>query len=257
MSLTDDARRGIALSRALVSLVQGHFPQVWGDTGSHDNWPVIAATLLAKITRSLEAMCLLRSAGFSADATIILRSQFEHAVTLAWLATAPSTTIPLWLKEDARARLAANTALGTMDEPMLNAEEHAHFSSLVAKTEAWFPTVEAMAREADRHWAGVIQAWDLTDHKHNFSGLYQVVYRFSSAYVHPRPVGLNNSIASPLDGVVAVTGEVSQVDEPVTWGPLVLVLALLVSSHALGWPGEAPVLDAVKANPLDPAELRG
>lgn len=251
MPLTEESKRGIALSQALIKIVQNFYPQAWGDTGSHDNWPVIAAAHIVRATRSLEAICLLRSTGFGADATTVLRSLFEHVVTFAWLAIDPAANVPLWLKEDARARIAANTALESMDEPMFDDADTAYFRERIAGTTGGCPSVEGMAREADAHWATRIQHWDLTDPKNNFLGLYQLVYRFSSVYVHPRPVGLNIVLAAPMEGVLVVGGEAGDLDEPVTWGPLVLLLGLLVGGPALGWPNEDRVLDAVKANPLD------
>lgn len=94
--MTEESKRGVALSKALIAVVQPFYPQVWADTGNHDNWPVTAAALIAKATRTLEAICFLRASGFSADAIILLRSLFEHVVTFAWLATDPPRTMPLW-----------------------------------------------------------------------------------------------------------------------------------------------------------------
>src|SRR5947209_996896 len=97
---TPDTDITVQRAGALAELVESRLPLEVEVAGPGGRWAVTGAGLLAHATGSLHAISLLqRAAGYN-DGFRLLRSLYDHVVTLAWLAEDQPTRLTLWRLED-------------------------------------------------------------------------------------------------------------------------------------------------------------
>lgn len=102
------------------------------------------------------------------------------------------------------------------------------------------PSTEAMARDVDRYWSGRIDGLYKTDHPLSFDGLYQIIYRSSSASVH----GSLDPLRSYLHRASwPPTVHLSNEDRIMNYvlGAPVLGIALVVAAEVVDWVDAEPV----------------
>lgn len=86
----DPDRKIEARGWELIGLVSAKLPRESEVTGDADAWPMIAAALTSRITGTMRSILRLLPDGVETDAGILLRTLYDHAVTLAWLAADPA-----------------------------------------------------------------------------------------------------------------------------------------------------------------------
>lgn len=113
-------RRG----RDLIELLSPHLPlEVSRVEGPADALALVGPCLLARQVGALEAVFALRPLDREADALILLRSLYEHAVTFAWLAIEPGAERQgEFRKSDLISRLELDKDMREIGEPALSDE---------------------------------------------------------------------------------------------------------------------------------------
>jgi hypothetical protein len=182
-----------------------------------------------------------------ADAAILARSLYEHAVHFAWLAAEPGAVrLERWRKNDLRRRIAAESDMRSFGQGVMTDEALDRMKTQEERLSGAEIVLEQIADESDQYWAGKIEGLDPSKLR-SFGGLYAVLYRQYSPLAHPSMMGLNR-VAEDLGGGRQRIRIESEFDG---WGPyspalMVFGLALFVASKSLGWPDEEEV-DAVFA----------
>jgi hypothetical protein len=228
-----------ARGRELIDLAAGHFPQEFRVTGNADAFPLIGAGLVSRMTGTMRAILALLPEGRETDAATLLRSLYEHAVHLAWLAADPSAErIQEWKKDDLESRLKADADLRERGQPILTDEEHEALERQVAGLlgNGLVPLTN-LAVAADKRWEGTLPGMGAHGEVKSFRGFYALIYRSSSGFAHPTYRGLNAVAAEVGPGRQQVWLEDRyEGTGPYGMATLIFGFGLYLSSAALGWP---------------------
>jgi hypothetical protein len=240
-------RRG----RALVRLVASRLPKEYEVLGNTHTWPDVGVGLLCRMATTLESILDLQPAERETDATTLARSLYEHAVHFVWLAADPSAErIRQWRRADLEATRTVDNEMRTYRQQMLSPENRADLDRELedmanAKP---LPSLDGLAKAADRHWEQRIQGLDSRKDLRSFGGLYASLYRHSSGMAHPSGVGIQRVYEQ-----IARNKRRYNVEQPYDdrrrngpYGPATVVFAwtLFVAAETLGWPTASEV-DAV------------
>ncbi len=230
--------------RRLVELVRPHLSINVQVTGPRDAWALVGPGLIARQVGTLEAILALRPFGREADAFILLRSLYEHAVTFAWLAADPGEQRhQRFLKSDAATRIAMDDDARRVGEPMLSTEKRSEFEGRFEYLPKQMPDLVQLAEGADHHWTGKIDGLAGSSKARSYRGLYAIAYRHHSAIAHPTLMGLNRVSVDLKGGLQRVQLEERQQEThgPFGLGNNLLGLSLQISAATLGWPISADV----------------
>jgi hypothetical protein len=225
--------------RRLIDLVRPQLPLEVQLTGPADAWPLVGPGLLARQVGSLEALLRLRALDRQADAFILLRSLYEHAVTFAWIAADPGAERHRrFLKSDAAARLAADDGARKVGVPLLEAEIRAKYERQLRELPKQMPDLLQRAEAADGHWSERVPGMEASNRLRSYRGLYALAYRHHSAIAHPSLQGLNFVTADLPDGSKRIQLEQRdpEMHGPFGLGPLLLAFSLYIAGQTLGWP---------------------
>jgi hypothetical protein len=211
---------------------------------------LIGPALLARGAGTVQAIAALAPLDREADAGVLLRVLLEHMITFAWLSADPDgRRFMLWFKEDSKRRLAMHNdlpeSLREIGGGYLPADMHTFFSGVSTMVEGAAPDLRTRAEQADTDWASRLPGVMHPDNDWgSFLGLYQVVFRYTSAFTHAGQLGLNVVTRRTPTGDVVEMEMRQGVHSAVRMAPLTLGLGLYVSSVAQGWPTK-DALDAI------------
>lgn len=228
----------------VLALVGRYLPQAKHSLGEHTDWNTAGPALIARATRSLQAIATLQNGLFNADAAVVLRTMFEHVVTFAWLAADPPAHLPLWVKFDRQQRISADNDARAEGDPLLADEERAGFQQEINGCAGTFPGLPARAHAADVHWSALLEQHPGPRSRYSFRGMYRVLYRHASALTHVTPYGLHAFIAGDRPNLIIGGELVPEEFNSFTLAPAVLGSGLVISGHALGWPSMEELDDA-------------
>lgn len=220
----------------VLALVSRYLPQAKHSLGEHTDWNTAGPALMARATRSLQAIAVLQGGLFNADAGVVLRTMFEHVVTFAWLAADPSDRLPAWVKYDRQKRIAADNDARAAGDSLLNDQERASFQQEIDTCSGNFPDLAARAHAADVHWSALLEQHPGPESRYSFRGMYRVLYRHTSALTHVTPYGLHAFIAGDPPNLIIGGELVPEEFNSFTLAPAVLGSGLVISGEALGWP---------------------
>jgi hypothetical protein len=148
-------------SRKLIGLVHPHLPSEVRVAGPADAWQLVGPGRIARQVGSLEALLALRALDRQADAFVLLRTLYEHAVTFAWIAADPGEDRhQRFLKSDALARLAADDDARAVGVSLLAAEKRGEYERQRDGLPKEMPELRQCAEAADAHWAGLLPGLD-------------------------------------------------------------------------------------------------
>jgi hypothetical protein len=233
-----------ARGRALVVLASQHFPQEFAATGDDDAWPLIGTALVSRVTTILDAILTLQPIGRSTDGGTLLRSLYEHAVHLAWLAADPSPErLQRWRRYDLRMRQKADDDARQRGIELFTDGQRAELDAQVAGMEGGDLVLCDLAQAADESWNGKLPG--LGDHTEaqSFRGLYAILYRSYTTVAHPRYQGLNNVVEQLGENRQRVRLEGHhEGNGPYGLATVVFALAMYVADRALGWSSEGEVI---------------
>lgn len=238
-------REDIAEDRAhkLIELVRPHLPIEARVTGLPDAWLLVGPALLARQVGTLEAIFALRSLSREADALILLRSLYEHAVTFVWLAVEPGAErLGKFRKSDLVSRLELDKDMRKLGEPALSDDVRQRFESESDALPERMPKLEKLTEEADQHWGGSIPRWEEGTLK-SYRGLFASAYRRQSKIAHPSEMGLNGVIVDLPDGTKRVQLEIRdpEMHGPFGLGIILFAFSLYIAAQTLGWPQAADI----------------
>jgi len=235
----------------LISLVEAHLPLETNVRGPADAWQLDGPALLSLQAGTLRALGALRALDQEADAFVLLRTLYEHAVTFAWLAAEPGEDRhQRFLKSDAEARLAMDDDGRKVGVELLDEAQRREFESQVATLSKAMPDLRQRAEAADEHWVDRIPGLRKDSEAASYRGLYAIAYRRHSAIAHPSLMGLNFvTVDLPGGGKrVQLEQRDPEMHGPFGLGSILLGFSLLIAGHALGWP-EASAVEAAFEEP--------
>jgi Family of unknown function (DUF5677) len=235
----------------LVELAAQQLPREFEVTGDADAWPFLATALVARMTTTLRSILQLHPAQLEADAGILLRSLYEHAVHLAWLGADPSAErIEAWRKHDLVQRLKANADAHEHGIELFSDKDRAELQAQVEQMHGGRLVLADLAKTADLHWAGKLPGMGSSPEAKSFRGLYAIVYRHYSGVAHPSFRGLNRVIED-LDAThrrVHLEGEY-QGSGPYGLATVMFGLVLYVTAKTLGWPPDLEIHAVFERHP--------
>ena len=182
-----------------------------GRASPQEDWRVIQAAFLARISRTAESLAALVPLGSRLDAFDLARNLLEHVACLAWIAAAPDERFEVWLKKDymgrlaydraVRERLAASKDARWLEEPLTD-EDVAAYTRLVSRVKGSFPRTKEMFDQADSYWLPRYPAGLADQRSMSLVDQYTHIYDVYSWMSHPRLTGLqafwNSSPSGPL-----------------------------------------------------------
>jgi hypothetical protein len=224
--------------KALVALAALHFPREINVASDADAWPLIGAGLISRMTTTLRSILVLQPTEREADAGVLVRSLYEHAVHLAWLAAHPD---PLrfeeWRKDDLSSRLKADSDARVLGVEIFTAGQRTELEGKLAGMRGSPLVLANLAVAADKHWANKLPGMGGHHEVQSFRGLYAILYRNYSGLAHPTFRGLN-----PVVEGLGRTRRRIVLEQPYTSnGPygiatVIFALGLHVAALTLGWP---------------------
>lgn len=237
-------RRG----RALVRLVALRLPKEYVIVGNSHTWPNVGVGLLCRMTTTLESILDLQPGERETDATTLARSLYEHAVHFVWLAAEPSgDRIRQWRRADLEATRTVDNEMRSYGQHILTSENKAEVDRALAALAdvKSLPSLEALAKAADRDWEQRIGGLDNRRKLQSFGGLYASLYRHSSGMAHPSGVGLQR-VYEQIGPSTRRYGLEQRYDDRERSGPygpatVVFAWALYVAAETVGWPAASEV----------------
>lgn len=233
---------------ALIDLVEPSLDVESDAGGPQTAWPMVGPALLAHATSSLRSIIFrLRPDEAHNDASRLLRSLYDHIVTLAWLGADPPRRLALWRKEDLEERLKIHREFAAAGEQLLPDADRAQMERDVAHLDGKAPDLASKATMADNHWIpriGALRPRSLS----SFRGFYTVLFREQSGLVHATMRGLNHVTIDlgPTRKRVVSEAPLGESTGPYGMATAVYGVGLLVSAQALGYP-DADVVEAIFA----------
>ena len=234
-------------ARNLIELLSPQLPLEVTVEGPADAWALVGPCLLARQIGALEAIFALRPLDREADALILLRSLYEHAVTFAWLAVEPGAERQrMLLKSDLISRLELDKDMREIGQPPLDDEVRERFERERDGLPERLPKLHELAEEADRHWGGTLPGW-ADSPESSYRGLYAIAYRRQSMIAHPSLMGLNGVYVDLDDGAkrVQIEQRDPEMHGPFGLGVILLAFSVYIAAETLDWPIPADAVEAI------------
>lgn len=228
------------------------------DASPQEDWRVVQAAFLARLTRTAEALSMLVPLEARLDAMTLARNLLEHVACMAWIAADAETRFEVWLKKDYSARLdydkelrrriAMNKAGRWPEQPLADRDRMA-FQKHVRKVQADFPGLPKMFEQADDYWLPRYPA-DLANHRTmSLVDQYTHIYDAYSWMSHPRLVGLQSFWNHRPQWTVVHAHEVGdRSHDPLHMGQLLVGQGLLIEAMSRGGAGVDEVIDVLRSN---------
>jgi hypothetical protein len=221
-----------------VEVAARHLPREFEVTSDADAWPFVATALVSRMTTALRSILELHPAQLEADAGILLRSLYEHAVHLAWLGANPSAErIEAWRRHDLVQRLKADADARERGIELFSDKDRAELQAQVERMHGGKLVLADLAEAADQHWAGKLPGMGASAEVRSFRGLYAIAHRHYSGVAHPSFRGLNR-VVEDLDAThrrVQLETEYEG-NGPYGLATVIFALVLYVTANTLDWP---------------------
>lgn len=229
-----------------------------GQQSPQEDWRVIRAAFLARITRTAEALATLVPLGARLDGIDLARGLLEHVAVLAWLGADLERRFPLWLKRDyssrvkrddaIRARIADREKTRWPEEP-LPASDREYFERFVAATPGKMPALAKVCGQADEYWLGRYPGGLANHRSMSFADQYAFVYDAYAWMAHPRLIGLQSFWEMKAQWTVVHPNEVEhRAHDPLHMGQLLYSHGVLIFAMLAGVPAVADVVETMNAN---------
>jgi hypothetical protein len=226
------------LIEALVALVKPRFPIVVDrEVSNRRSFAVYGPALVADAVATVEGIAHLAELQREADTHSLLRDLVEAAITFAWLAIDPDPHIEAWLLADKRARVKVDNALQTFGQQVLDPTVRTSFDQAIAAGGPSFPDALGRAKQADLAWTSRLPRLKrVVEGSRVFELLYELVFRYTSAFTHSMPMAVMKLIEPVQGGAVVVLEGTVGPQRALTFAPSVFGVLLYVASEVLGWP---------------------
>jgi hypothetical protein len=225
--------------RQLTELGKAQFPIVLSDEA-----PIpkrVAAGLIARALGTADALLFLAPLERAADSTVLARSLYEHAITLAWVTGSEDEAmdrIALLQRDDNEHRGKADREFTDLrGEGILtegNREAIAQAMKLVGRRK--LPPLTERARVADADWGERFGFGSIGNPLASLRAAYTTLYRFATAFAHPTFLGLNPVMERTPAATVIFVEKGDQGAKPMLLVPSLLGIALVIGSDLLGSP---------------------
>jgi hypothetical protein len=221
-------------SDELQSLIDERVPRAF-DNAKGVSWPTIALAFLARMASTVDAITTLAEHGRVLDGQALLRSLYEHAVTICWIAIDPPKHLPEWMAVSEQKYRALYHDAKRFGHEIMSAEAADQLGTPERKWQ-----LDKRAEEVDDFWSPRIDAfrppsWD-SEGLLTFRGMYLGIFRPASRIVHAEPWSIDPLYRVSRSQVV-VTEENYSFD-PLPLSIPLMALCLLVHRHHFGWPDE-------------------
>jgi len=221
------------INREFVAYVREGYPRRFWARGVGPRDAIIAAAIL-RMADTLDSLMLLLPARKDLDAAILLRSMFEQMVRLCWVLIDPFERLDKWQGYTAIEYLKQHRQLERYGIPIFETKADLEAAEAANKEKINMPGMEVMAGQVDEHWSERIDGLYPKDHPLSFHGLYQIVYRTTSASVHGSLDALNSYLEpSPPPPTVHLSDQDRMIDYVL--GAPILGIALTVAGNVVDW----------------------
>lgn len=229
----------------LISLVAERLPERF--YRGEPLWRMATTALLARAVRLLQSTAILLEASHAADALVLLRSLYEHAVTFCWLMIDPPVRAERWGEHASRLRLTVHREALRYNVAVLTDEQVE-----AAEDAAKLPSLEQRTDEVDAYWGARSPAFRPADttgieHMLTMRGLYTGLYRITSRGQHAQLDALDPCLETDRYPWRVVLDDHSDGSLVVLGLPLT-ALMLAAGAERLGWPDIErlrPIVDAL------------
>jgi len=237
----EDIATKAAMLIALVGL--GPLEPLPAASGEAGPWrTVFGPAMLSKAAGTLDSMMVLMPTRRSVDAMTLLRTLFENAVVMSWLAIDPRVRLEMFYRTSYYYELEEHKDWKKAGRGLRTQEEAAELKKRSGIRPERLPGVPTMAANADEHWGTLIPGWSpssAADHPGVFSslrGLYRYIFHRGSSAAHSRARGLDPFATFDESGArwhPEAPGSDLHVYE---LGLHCLAFAIMASEQTLGWP---------------------
>jgi len=235
--------------QALVDVASAQLPrEIVGETDAVLP-ELVCSGLLSRQIELAESVMDLGQRPTDSSKAILIRSLFDHAVTMVWIAAEDSADrVRRFQKTDAIRRLEIEKDAQRLGESFLSPEVKQDLEAQVETLPSGMPDLKQRADQADGYWVGKIPGLGQNPAS-TYLGLYAFAYRNHSTLEHASRMGLNAVIDDAGKGRKLVHLEVLDLRKhgPLGQASILLGLSLLVLSARFGWPEQQLVLDAFEA----------
>lgn len=239
-------QRSVNSIRALLDIASAQLPrEIVGEIDA-ELPELVCSGLLARQIELAESVLDLERRPTDSSKAILIRSMFDHAVTMAWIAADDSSDrIQRFRKTDAKRRLDIEKDAQKFGESILSPKIHRDLEAQVSSLPSEMPNLKQRAENADEFWIGKIPGLGQGPAS-TYLGLYAFAYRNHSTLEHASRMGLNAVVDDVGEGRKLVHLEVLDLRRhgPLGQAAILLGLSLLVLSVRFEWPGQQGVLDA-------------
>jgi hypothetical protein len=222
------------VNREFVQYVRANYPMRF--YRSEPLWRPYSAAALLRLCDTVESMMTLMTRGKDEDAEVLLRSLYEQAVVLAWVAIDPPKRHARWKGDGDRQLLKLHNEAARYGEGFLSPAEVAE-----CEKAARSPITEVMARQADAYWSGKIRGLHPPGHFLSFHGLYQGVYRVGSRPTHGSIAALEPYVRLSENRLVVQVPLRQPAMLPYSLAAPLLGMALVIASQRFRWVDETRV----------------
>lgn len=215
------------------------------------------AGLTSRIVGTADAATLLSELDRRADLAILVRSLYEHVLTLAWLTGDKSDTYARMLllqraDDETALKVDRETVTILHGYPLMAPELRRQIESDLAATKGGpqLPNLAERAVIVDREWQGLVGFVGSSEQpKVSLRGLYTSLYRPMSGVVHPSRIGMTFvQTEGDRDGTVLIGLERQGEAGPTLGGAIGLLgAALIVSNQVIDRPRLATLEPAIDA----------
>lgn len=201
----------------------------------------VAAGLIARALGTADALLCLSSLERVADSTILARSLYEHAITLAWITGDKDQAldrIALLQRDDDEHRGKADREFQSLRGEGILTEKNREAIELAMRLAGSkkLPPLTERARIADSEWGERFGFGSVDNPLASLRAAYTTLYRFATAFAHPTLLGLNPVMERTPGGTVIFIEKADQGAKPMLLVPSLLGMVLVIGSDLLGSP---------------------
>jgi hypothetical protein len=221
------------MNREFIAYVREGYPRRFWAPGIGPRDAIVVAAVL-RMADTLESLMLLLPARKDLDAAILLRSLFEQMIRVSWVLIEPFERIEKWEGYTAIEYLKQHRQLERYGIPIFESNADLAAAEAAEKAKVTMPGMEVMAGQVDQHWSGKIDGLYPRDHPLSFHGLYQLVYRTTSASVHGSLEALHSYVTpSPPPPTVHFSNQDRMIDYVL--GAPIFGIALTIAGEVVDW----------------------
>lgn len=191
--------------------------------------------MIARMAGTMAALRLLIGSGQRSDGLTLVRSLYEHVVTLCWFMIDPERRLKRLFDHSLASQRTLHKDAAPFGLTLLSEDELEQ-----SRGKSRLPKLPQLATEVDHYWGPRIRGFRAQPESGpkdilTLSGMYVGLYRIASRSAHPTIEGLDPCVESSA-GRVFVRTESDEKPLPFGFALPLFAMALLVCHQVLRWP---------------------